>query len=52
MLGASFDGLITSQQKFNDIPGNGYKYIHCDLVDVSNYMTIIDTHPSSLLDSR
>jgi hypothetical protein len=38
MLGASFDGLIMSQHKSNDVPSNGYKYIHCDMVDVSSYM--------------
>jgi hypothetical protein len=40
MLGASFDGLIMSQHEFNDVPSNAYKYIYCDLVDVSSYMTI------------
>jgi hypothetical protein len=35
MLGVSFDGLIMSQHKSNEVLGNGYKYIHCDLVDVA-----------------
>jgi hypothetical protein len=49
MLGASFDGLIINQHKFNDVSNNGYKYIHCDLVDVSGYMTITLTFGSSFV---
>jgi hypothetical protein len=40
MLGACFDGLIVSQYGFYDVFSSGYKYIHCDLIDVFGYMTI------------
>lgn len=40
MLGACFDGLIVSQYGFYDVYSNGYKYIHCDFIDVFGYMII------------
>ncbi len=40
MFGASFEGCILSHCGLCDVVGSGYKYIHCNLSDPSNFMTI------------
>ncbi len=34
---------------FYDVPSNGFKYIHCDLIDASRYLTIILTIGSTFV---
>ncbi len=41
MLGVCFEGYIVNRYGFaNDVPRNGLKYIHCDLVDPIRYLII------------
>jgi hypothetical protein len=41
MFGAWFEGYIVSKYGYVDVPGSGFKYIHCDLIDPIGYLTII-----------
>jgi hypothetical protein len=34
MLGVVFEGYIGSKYGFYNVTSNGFKYIHCDLIDV------------------
>jgi len=39
MFGACFEGYII-RYVFADVPGSGFKYIHCDLANPLGYLTI------------
>ncbi len=40
MLGVVFEGNVVSRYESYDIPNNGFKYIHYDLINVLKYLTI------------
>jgi hypothetical protein len=45
MLGASFEGWILKRYGLYDVVSNGYKYVHCDLIDTTRYfITITNGH--------
>jgi len=35
MLGVVFEGYIVNKYGFYNVTSNGFKYIHCDLIDVT-----------------
>ncbi len=41
MLDAIFEVYIVNRYESYDFASNNFKYIHCDLVDVLRYLTII-----------
>jgi hypothetical protein len=49
MFGACFKGYIVSRYGYVDVLGSGFKYIHCDLVDLIRYLIIIITIGSSFV---
>jgi fructose-specific phosphotransferase system IIC component len=50
VLSVCFEGYIVSRYRFaNDVPRNGFKYIHCDWVDPIGYLIIIPILGSSFV---
>lgn len=40
MLGAIFEGYIVSKYGSYDVPKSGFKYLHCDLIDLLGYFIV------------
>jgi hypothetical protein len=38
MLGVVFEGYIVNRYGFYDVASNGFKYIHCDFIDVLGFL--------------
>jgi hypothetical protein len=49
MLGAMFERYIVSKYGSYDVYGGDFKYIHCDLTDMSRYFTITLTLGSAFV---
>jgi hypothetical protein len=49
MLGVVFERYIINIYGSYDVPNNGFKYIHCDLIYASRYLTVTLTIGSTFV---